>query len=139
MKAKIRETGEIVEVISYHTKYGTSRHIDDKIDYIDSEGIKHTKVPLNYFWDLEIIGEHFEYDKMMNDTYSKCIRLDKSCVAVVGGNQESVQLEFTIETETETPLALHKRNGCETITAIKLSKDAAKALSILLVDYLKHK
>lgn len=56
MKAKIRMTGEIVEVISY-TGYDYRRKNHDTVSYIDSKGIEHENEELNYYWDLEPIEE----------------------------------------------------------------------------------
>lgn len=54
MKAKIRKTGEIVEIISYSG--GTVRsNILDSVSYIDSKGVEHDREKLNYYWDFEQI------------------------------------------------------------------------------------
>ena len=50
MKAKIRKTGEIVDVISFSCD--TERKPTDAVDYIDSKGIEHHNEKLNYYWDL---------------------------------------------------------------------------------------
>lgn len=58
MKYKIRETGEIIDVVSYSGLASTERdEIEDWIDYIDSNGneIKHAQ--LNIYWDLEPITD----------------------------------------------------------------------------------
>ena len=56
MKARIKSTGEIVDVISYGGD--TSRSEDDYVSYIDSDGIEHYCVPgLNYYWDIEELGD----------------------------------------------------------------------------------
>lgn len=56
MKARIKSTGEIVDVISYGGD--TSRSEDDYVSYIDSDGIEHYCVRgLNYYWDIEELGD----------------------------------------------------------------------------------
>lgn len=50
MKAKIRKTGEIVDVIAYSCNL--ARKPTDVVDYIDSKGIEHHNEKLNYYWDL---------------------------------------------------------------------------------------
>ncbi len=51
MKARIRKTGEIVEVICYNGFHVRS-HIDS-VSYIDSNGDEHDRESLNYYWDFE--------------------------------------------------------------------------------------
>jgi len=63
MKAKIRKTGEIVDVICYN-HYATIRSHQDYVSYIDSKGIEHDRESLNYYWDFESIetatDEHWQ-------------------------------------------------------------------------------
>lgn len=63
MKAKIRKTGEIVDVICYN-HYTTIRSHQDYVSYIDSKGIEHDRESLNYYWDFEPIetatDEHWQ-------------------------------------------------------------------------------
>lgn len=54
MKAKIRKTGEIVDVISYSGSTIRNEYID-KVSYIDSKGVEHDRETLNYYWDFEQI------------------------------------------------------------------------------------
>lgn len=56
MKAKIRQTGEIVDVICYGGSPLKRSLILDYVNYIDSQGVEHTEPNhLNYFWDFEPI------------------------------------------------------------------------------------
>lgn len=56
MKARIKSTGEIVDVISYGGD--TFRSEDDYVSYTDSSGIEHYSVRgLNYYWDFEEFGD----------------------------------------------------------------------------------
>lgn len=54
MKAKIRKTGEIVDIICYNT-CSTIRSHQDFVSYIDSNGVEHDRESLNYYWDFEPI------------------------------------------------------------------------------------
>lgn len=54
MKARIRKTGEIVDVICYN-HCSTIRNHQDYVSYIDSRGIEHDRESLNYYWDFEPI------------------------------------------------------------------------------------
>jgi hypothetical protein len=56
MKARIRKTGEIVDVICYGGSPHSRSDVLDYVNYIDSQGVEHT-VPnhLNYYWDFEPI------------------------------------------------------------------------------------
>ena len=54
MKARIRKTGEVVEIISY-SSLTTRNEIMDYVDYIDSQGKEHPREPLNFYWDFEQI------------------------------------------------------------------------------------
>lgn len=70
MKARIRKTGEIVDIIAYDD-YKT-RSVFDRVSYIDSKGVEHPNEHLNYYWDFEPIeqpnvdfnsDEHWQYVK----------------------------------------------------------------------------
>lgn len=55
MKAKIRKTGEIVDIISWSSDT-TRDNVSDYVSYIDSNGIEHPNVKgLNFYWDFESI------------------------------------------------------------------------------------
>ena len=50
MKAKIRKTGEIVDIICYNN-CSTIRSHQDSVSYIDSKGVEHDRESLNYYWE----------------------------------------------------------------------------------------
>lgn len=52
MKARIRKTGEVVEIITYNGSTIRNEYID-KVSYIDSKGVEHDRETLNYYWDFE--------------------------------------------------------------------------------------
>lgn len=56
MKARIRKTGEVVEVITYSGST-TRNECIDRVSYIDSKGVEHDREPLNYYWDFEQIPD----------------------------------------------------------------------------------
>lgn len=65
MKAKIRKTGEIVDVICYGGSPHRRSDALDYVNYIDSQGVEHTEPNhLNYYWDFEPIetanNEHWQ-------------------------------------------------------------------------------
>lgn len=59
MKAIIRKTGEIVEIISY-SSFTTRNETLDNVSYIDSQGKEHPHEPLNFYWDFETITDEKE-------------------------------------------------------------------------------
>lgn len=63
MKARIRKTGEVVEIISY-SSFTTRNATLDNVSYIDSHGKEHPCEPLNFYWDFETITDEKE------DTFS---------------------------------------------------------------------
>lgn len=57
MKARIRKTGEVVDVISFGGDI-EKRGPYDWVSYIDSEGKEHSvEKSMNYYWDFERIPE----------------------------------------------------------------------------------
>lgn len=59
MKARIKKTGEIVEVISYSGNT-YKNDVFDRVSYIDSDGVEHPREKLNFYWDFEIITDERE-------------------------------------------------------------------------------
>ena len=63
MKAKIRKTGEIVDVICFGGSPNRRCDVIDYVNYIDSQGVEHTEPNhLNYYWDFETIENEKGYD-----------------------------------------------------------------------------
>lgn len=94
MKARIRKTGEIVEVITYSGSTIRNECID-KVSYIDSKGVEHDREKLNFYWDFEQLPDVKEdnfpntdwnqvriqaaiaaMSKMLSDNY----RVNESCI-----------------------------------------------------------
>lgn len=62
IKARIRKTGEIVDVIAY-SPYVKRICSADYVSYIDSKGIEHdTERGLNFYWDFEPIENIINID-----------------------------------------------------------------------------
>lgn len=76
MKAKIRKTGEIVDVICYN-QYSTIRSHQDYVSYIDSKSIEHDRESLNYYWDFEPI-------ESVNDEHWQDVR-ERAAIAAMQG------------------------------------------------------
>lgn len=56
MKARIRKTGEIVDVVCYGGSALRRSAALDYVKYIDSQGVEHSESNhLNYYWDFEPI------------------------------------------------------------------------------------
>lgn len=66
MKAKIKKTGEIVDVITYN-HCSTIRSSQDFVSYIDSKGVEHDRESLNYYWDFESIEADVINNEHWND------------------------------------------------------------------------
>ena len=66
MKARIRKTGEIVEIISYSSLTSRNETLDN-VAYIDSNGKEHPREPLNFYWDFETITDGKEDNFSMID------------------------------------------------------------------------
>ena len=73
MKARIRKTGEVVEIISYSSRTQRCDTVD-YVSYIDSKGGEHDREPLNLYWDFEVIPAEEQTNAtkdMCNTKYSK--------------------------------------------------------------------
>lgn len=81
MKAKIRKTGEIVDIIYYNNfdNIGMERSSYDFVSYIDSNGVEHDREHLNYYWDFEIISTQDE-----NITHWQEVR-ERAAIAAMQG------------------------------------------------------
>lgn len=56
MKAVIRKTGEVVDIITYLGRT-TRNETLDFVSYIDSQGEEHPCEPLNFYWDFDTIPD----------------------------------------------------------------------------------
>jgi len=83
MKKKIRETGEIVDVITYVG--GTSRTSMDEVNCIDSKG-EQKCLKLNYYWDLEDLDEFSIGDYWDNFRNEAALRIYARRIAGLGSS-----------------------------------------------------
>lgn len=81
MKARIRKTGEIVEVITYSGST-TRNECIDKVSYIDSKGVEHDRETLNYYWDFEQLPDVKE-DNFPNTDWNQ-VRIEAAICAMQG-------------------------------------------------------
>jgi hypothetical protein len=83
MKKKIRETGEIIDVVTYVG--GTSRTSMDEVNCIDSNG-EQKCLKLNYYWDLEDLDEFSVGDYWDNFRNEAAVRIYALRVAGLGSS-----------------------------------------------------
>lgn len=57
-KYRIRKTGEVVDVISYRGSTQRNEYCQDKVSFIDSNGIEHPDAHMNLYWDFEQIDDN---------------------------------------------------------------------------------
>ena len=81
MKARIRKTGEIVDIITYSGSTIRNECID-KVSYIDSKGVEHDRETLNYYWDFEQRPD-VEEDNFPNTDWNQ-VRIDAAISAMQG-------------------------------------------------------
>lgn len=78
MKARIKKTGEIVDIICYGGSPHSRSDASDYAYYIDSQGVEHTEPNnLNYYWDFEPI-------EMTTDEHWQDIR-ERAAIAAMQG------------------------------------------------------
>lgn len=87
MKAKIRKTGEIVDVISYSGSTIRNEYID-KVSYIDSKGVEHEREALNYYWDFEQIPHVNEDNFPKIDWEQRRFELAKAAMVAMIGSEK---------------------------------------------------
>lgn len=81
MKARIRKTGEIVEVITYSSSTHRLEHLD-AVSYIDSKGVEHDREKLNFYWDFEQLPDVKE-DNFPNTDWNQ-VRIQAAIAAMQG-------------------------------------------------------
>jgi hypothetical protein len=97
MKARIRKTGEIVEIISYSGSTIRNECID-KVSYIDSKGVEHDRETLNYYWDFEQLPDVKE-DNFLNIDWNQ-VRVQASIGAmqvILGKNNYDTYKDIALQ------------------------------------------
>lgn len=85
MKARIKKTGEIVEVICYGGSPLSRSDALDYVNYIDSQGVEHTEPNhLNYYWDFEPIYWDFEPMETATNEHWQDVR-ERAAIAAMQG------------------------------------------------------
>lgn len=102
MKAKIRKTGEIVEIISYCGSTARSEVLDS-VSYIDSNGVEHDRESFNFYWDFERLEE-----KTDNTDWNQ-VRIQAAIVAMQGIISNAHQTDYRHGTYCEY------KDGCSDI------------------------
>lgn len=100
MKARIRKTGEIVDVINYNQYCGIRSH-QDYVSYIDSKGEEHDRESLNYYWDFEPIETVAE---VIDNKHWQDVR-ERAAIAALGGLSANSQLVYDNGEEKINPVA----------------------------------
>lgn len=87
MKAKLRKTGEICDIISYSGLSSASeRGSFDYVYYIDSNGVEHREENnLNLYWDFETISDDALSSESKSDIDWKLVR--KDIAMILAGNE----------------------------------------------------
>lgn len=99
MKAKIRKTGEIVDVIAFKSSEACPEK--DWVLYVDSEGLEHTK-KINALRDLEVIDK--TEDKSV-DWEQRRYEIAKEMMAVFLSNSSREVYEGPFKTQAEYAVA----------------------------------
>lgn len=99
MKARIRKTGEIVDVIAYN-HCSTIRSSRDFVSYIDSDGVEHDRESLNYYWDFEsvFIEEDTADNKHWQDLRERAaIAAMQGTITILGSSDRTAYREVVVE------------------------------------------
>ena len=110
MKAKIRKTGEIVDVITYSGH--TYRSDIDVVSYIDSKGYECVDMKMNRFWDFEDVEEcYLSTKENLIDWEERRFQLVK---AAMQGNFPQTSFDKAV---SYTHLDVYKRQSLSCLTS----------------------
>ncbi len=84
MKARIRKTGEVVEIISYSSLTSRNENLD-YVAYIDSQGKEHPRESLNFYWDFETITDEKENTSLTIDWNQVRVQASIGAMQVIVG------------------------------------------------------
>lgn len=91
MKAKIRKTGEIVDVINFRGI--THRLPGDRVSYIDSYGSEHYNERLNYYWDFEAVenpSANVDWQALRNQYVGMAMLGAMNFFSSIGHNEDAI-------------------------------------------------
>ena len=97
MKAKIRKTGEIVDIICYGGSPLNRSDVLDYVNYIDQQGAEHTEPNhLNYYWDFEPIET--ATDEHWQDIMERAaIAAMQGTITILGSSDRTAYTEVVVE------------------------------------------
>ena len=97
MKAKIRKTGEIVDIICYGGSPNRRSDVIDYVNYIDSQDVEHIKDNhLNIYWDFEFI--EIDTDKHWQDVRERAaIAAMQGTIAMLNNSDGYAFREVVVE------------------------------------------
>ena len=93
MKARIKKTGEIVDVICYGGSPNSRNSVLDYVNYIDSQGVEHTEPNrLNYYWDFELVEnkENNDWDALRSQAAIAAMQGVMSFFGSIDYNKETI-------------------------------------------------
>ena len=108
MKKKIRETGEIIDVVTYVG--GTSKTSMDEVMCIDSKG-EEKCLKLNYYWDLEDLDEFSIGDYWDNFRNEAAVRIYARRVAGLGNSVINAPKTMDIAIQEADELIMKLKNS----------------------------
>jgi len=108
MKKKIRETGEIIDVITFIG--GTSRTSMDEVRCIDSNG-EEKCLSLNYYWDLEDLDEFSIGDYWDNFRNEAAVRIYSHRVSGFGSSSINASKIMDIAIKEADELIMKLKNS----------------------------
>ena len=108
MKKKIRETGEIIDVITFIG--GTSRTSIDEVNCIDSNG-EQKCLKLNYYWDLEDFDESNSIDYWDNFRNESAVRIYSHRVSGLGNSSINASKIMDIAIKEADELIMKLKNS----------------------------
>lgn len=110
MKAILRTTGEIVDIISFNGSAIRTRL--DFVSYIDSKGVEHDRESLNYYWDFEPINQDKEFDHWQD------VR-ERAAIAALQGLSSNPELIYSNGQERIVIAVRAARYADELVEALK--------------------
>ena len=108
MKKKIRETGEIINVVTYVG--GTSRTSMDEVNCIGSNG-EQKCLKLNYYWDLEDLDEFSVGDYWDNFRNETVVRIYSHRVSGLGNTSINASKIMDIAIKEADELIMKLKNS----------------------------
>lgn len=113
MKAILRTTGEIVDIISFNGS--AIRTQLDFVSYIDSKGVEHDRESLNYYWDFARLDTE---DEDRDAAHWQEVR-ERAAIAALQGLSSNPELIYSNGQERIVIAARAARYADELVKALK--------------------